>query len=83
MISLKYWVRNGSPVQRAVIEKYGYDTLERAINHAQSEFWSFIYHRFLTGKRDNSTTDIDYVLAEAVLGYLYENDEALQSEMEE
>lgn len=72
---------NPSPTQKLVLDKYGWDTLARRVNMATIHFWKDIHNYFLgSDVPDNSDIDIDYLIYDAVLDYLYQNDEQLQEQ---
>lgn len=74
---------NPLPTQQLVLNKYGWDTIGRKVSAATIHFWRDIHNYFLgSDVPNNSEIDIDYLIYEAVLDYLFQNDTELQEDYE-
>ena len=72
-----------SPTQQLVLNKYGWQTVGRRVTAETTAFWRNLHNYFLGSEvPDNSDIDIDYLMYDAVLDYLYQNDVELQEEYE-
>lgn len=72
-----------SPTQQLVLNKYGWDTIERKVCAATIHFWRDIHNYFLGSYvPDNSDINIDYLYYDAILDYLFQNDTELQEDYE-
>lgn len=72
-----------SPTQQLVLNKYGWQTVGRRVTAETMAFWRNLHNYFLGSEvPDNSDIDIDYLMYDAVLDYLYQNDVELQEEYE-
>lgn len=83
MVKLEH--ANVSTRHKAVLDKYGWHTIEKAINFAFSNYWDTI-DKFFAGiphRRYDDNIPIQRMLATAVLEYLFTNDEQLQAKFKE
>ncbi len=64
--------------QEMIVDKYGAERIEDAINDAQTDFWITIHNAFLMTDHDESSVDIDDEIFYAVLDYIFDNDVELQ-----
>lgn len=72
-----------SPTQQLVLNKYGWQTVGRRVTAETTAFWRNLHNYFLGSEvPDNSDINIDYLMYDAVLDYLYQNDVELQEEYE-
>lgn len=72
-----------SPTQQLVLNKYGWQTVERRVTAETTAFWRNLHNYFLGSEvPNNSDINIDCLMYIAVLDYLYQNDVELQEEYE-
>ena len=73
MINLENFV--GTEKQQAVLNKYGWNTIERLVNRAWLNYWRVIKETIdIQSSTDGQYPDIQNELLIAILDYIYKND---------